>query len=592
MNTTLAARLGSILQAASQAAGSFEILDVAPGARALLRVRSGADIIELELSPPAPGIRSFRQTERFSISYRGSPPLAVVESFVTLLRRAEGSIPTPLLDELWPDDGERLPVTAAHAGRRAPIALEHVDRARGSAERPLRVVLANLCEDPWDYGPGASEYLRAKLLSTPDLADRIELALLFLGGTDTESFAERIASHDPDFVGFTCYSWNLASTARTSRRPRELTATRAGATVIVWGGVSFALLRERSDWFSWWGDVDAVAIGSGEQTIVDLLRRVVERGPGRGLGDAPIRGALLHAEGHIHDGGSALAPRVLGDVPSPYQRGTAFQVARPFVEMARGCLFQCAFCSDARASRQGLWMTQTVDRIAADVAAIAAWPCAREVDAGASTANVSDRHFAEVCEGIRRGDPTSRLAYSFQMYPAVVRPAQRAALDGVRVKRIGIGVQSSTAETWGPMRRKSTVEHIRRSADILRGVGLLFITVILGLPGETYETFVRMVDQLLEIDDISLAVHRLLVLPGTQFHVQHEALGLSFASDQFYRVLGTTTMPPGDLARAQDYVRTRAVTAGVTSLGERRIDWTNFDDQRLAFDGAPRPIGA
>lgn len=175
------------------------------------------------------------------------------------------------------------------------------------------------------------------------------------------------------------------------------------------------------------------------------------------------------------------------------------------------------------------------------------------------------------------------------MYPAIVRPSQRRALEGVRVKRIGIGVQSATPETWGPMRRKSTIEHIRRSADILRGVGPLYITVLLGLPGETYASFVSMLDELLTIEDISLAVHRLLVLPGTQFHTHSERWELAFDPACFFRVQSTHTMTHADLVRAMEHVRARAEQVGFTSSGERRIDWTNFDDQPLAFDGAPMP---
>lgn len=593
MSSTLADRLADALALADD---GFALVSLAPGPAAELRLARGATELVVTLSPADGGARAYRRTGRFAVAYRrdgdAAPPLAIVDAFVARLASRESRVSAELMAALYaPPPPSRGPAPAAFVAPpepRAPEALVHKTAARSPKGRPLRVVLANLCEDPCDYGPGASEYLRAKLLSVPAIADGVEIVVLFLSGLDPDAFAELIASHAPDLVGFTCYSWNLDATAKTTRRLRALTGERRGAPVVVWGGVSFALLRARSDWFDWWGDVDAVAIGSGEQTIVDLVSRLLARGPGAGLGEAPIGGALLSVDGRLIDGGLARAPRDLSEVPSPYQLGAAFRVARPFVEMARGCRFQCAFCSDARDSREGLWMTSAVERIAADIGAVARWPEAREIDAGASTANVSDAHFAEVCEGIRRGDPASRLSYSLQMYPAIVRPSQRAALEGVRVKRIGIGVQSSTPEAWGPMRRKSTIEHIRRSAEILRGLPI-YVTVLLGLPGETYGSFARMLDELLAVGDVSLAVHRLLVLPGTQFHARHDELGLEFDPGCFYRIRATRSMSRDDLSRAQELVRARAHASGFTELGERRVDWTNFDDQRLAFDGAPAP---
>lgn len=444
-----------------------------------------------------------------------------------------------------------------------------------STARRARIVLANLCEETYGYGPGASEYLRAQLLAKPDLAERLDVHVLFLTGTDPTAFAERIAALEPDLVGFTCYSWNLAATARTARELRRL----APGALLVWGGCSFALFRERNDWFAWWDAADAVAVGSGETTIVDLARHVLEHGPRL---EAPLRGLAVARDGKVELGAPALTPRTLAEVESPYQRGTVYQVARPYIEMARGCRFECTFCSDARTSRDGVWLSQTPERVAADVAAVVKWPVAEWVDAGASTANVTEEHFRDVCEGIRRGDPGSRLFYSFQMYPAIVRPTQREALAGIRIGKICMGLQSSSPETWGPMRRRSTIDHLKRSVSILSGVGPIFVTTILGLPGETVESFTRMLDEVLAIDGLNVSVHRLLVLPGTQLHRDHEKYGLGFDFERYFRADRSSRMTPADFVRAQEVVLDRA--ARLPKVGRPRLDWTNFDVQARAFD--------
>jgi tRNA A37 methylthiotransferase MiaB len=582
----------------------YAIREVVPGTPAKVHLaRDGSALVIRLLSPT--DSRVYKKTQRFGVAYEKPEgavvDIAAVDAFVRELARVEREMSEAEVAALFspaesPTEEERRAKSNASVAQKDPPRIRHAlevfrhrDLPKSAAGRPLRIVLANLCQDSQGYGPGASEYLRAKLLSVPEIAEQVEITILFLTGSDTKAFAEQIATHDPDLVGFTCYSWNLEATAETTRKLREQLGRAPRGPVIAWGGCSFALLRERSDWFGWWNDIDLVAIGSGEQTIVDLAMRLLSGADRRTLDTAPIRGTIRMIDGQRVDGGPAVTPKSLLEVPSPYQLGTAFRVARPYVEMARGCTFQCAFCSDARVSREGLWLPLTRDRIAADIGAIARWSEVREIDAGSSTANVSEEHFTDVCEAIRLGDPERKIAYSLQMYPAIVRQSQRDALSGIRVKRIAIGAQSSSPETWKPMRRKTTLEHIRKSTNILRGVGPLYLTVILGLPGETYESFKQMMDDLLAVDDVSIVVHRLLALPGTQFHQRHEEFGIEFDPSCFYRVRSTSSMNNADLKRAQALVQTRAHLGGRTSLGERRIDWTNFDDQELAFDGAPNP---
>ena len=98
---------------------------------------------------------------------------------------------------------------------------------------------------------------------------------------------------------------------------------------------------------------------------------------------------------------------------------------------------------------------------------------ARWIDAGASTANATDRVFHDVCAAIRRGDPGARLHYGFQLYPALASPGQTAALEGIRVGALHFGVQSLTPSTFRPIHRGSRVEHVERALRVFRGTGPL-----------------------------------------------------------------------------------------------------------------------
>ncbi|MCC6217611.1 MAG: cobalamin-dependent protein [Polyangiaceae bacterium] len=466
-------------------------------------------------------------------------------------------------------------MTSSDGTPRSPPSVE--PRAPGRARtarlaRPLRVVIANAIERAFGYGPGAGEYLRAALLGAPELEGRIEVRLLHLEGVSTEESVERILAGSPDLVGMCTYSWNLGENGRIARGLRA----RGAACPIVWGGPSFALLRRDAGWFRDWGAVDAVAIGSGERTLTALARRLHEGGPL----DASLAGLAVWDGERLQFGPPTDEPTELDELPSPYQLGVAYQVEHPTLEMARGCVFDCSYCSDARSSRAGGLREHGLARIAADIAAVASWPHARVIDAGASTGNVTDAFFARVCDAIRLGDPGGRLAYRFQLYPSLVSEAQREALAGISVAALHLGVQSLTRETFRPMRRGSRVELVERALGTFRGVGPLEMSLILGLPGETYESFVRTFEALLTYSEARLVVNRLLVLPGTPYHLQRGALGIELDEERYFRVRSTPSMSSQDLRRAQDYVVERAV--GLPDLfegDEARVRWVNFDAQ-------------
>lgn len=443
---------------------------------------------------------------------------------------------------------------------------------------PFHVILVNLCEDACGYGPSSSEYLRAELEATKDLADRVRVEILFLERTSHEQAAERILQSSPDLVGFTCFSWSIRESGEVSRILKK----KDPSLPIVFGGCSFALFRERRDWFRYWDVVDAVAVGSGEYTLVDLVRHLVDKPKPRRI-DQALPGLAVNKGGSIEIGPPARAPEKLDDYASPYLSGVRHRCQQPFIEMARGCKFQCTFCSDARHSREDAFRVHSVDRIAAEIAAVSRWPDVEWIDAGSSTANINDDEFFRVCDAIRMGDPEARLQYTFQMYPALARPAQRQALDGVRIDKLCFGVQSTTAETWGPIKRKTTLDHMRRSMSVFEGVGPMQASLLLGLPGETLDSFKKTFSDLRSMGWI-VCVNRLLVLPGTQLHRDHESFGLEFDEDLYYRVTRTPQMSPDDLKKAQDFVMEQAwAEAGKQEGRYPPIMWTNFYVQQTMF---------
>jgi anaerobic magnesium-protoporphyrin IX monomethyl ester cyclase len=405
----------------------------------------------------------------------------------------------------------------------------------------------------------------------------VEVQILFLEDTPDSEVAQLILESTPELVGFTCYSWNLQASGRVSR----LLRTEDSALPIVWGGCSFLQLQQEHSWFEWWDTIDAVAVGPGELTLELLVSTLMAGGSPF---SPPLPGLMVNEKGSLLNGPPAQSPKHLDDLASPYTLGIAKPVPRPYIEMARGCLYQCTFCSDARAVRGNL-LERSVQKIADDIHSISQWPELEWVDAGASTANVTTEAIVGACTAILQGDPQQRAVYSFQLYPSLVCQEQRDAMNGVRIGKLCIGLQSTTDATFRPMKRSGKLAHLQRALNILDGVGPLYVSVLLGLPGETLQSFKDMMDELLRMKGVTISVHRLLILPGTTMHTHAAKMGLSFDPQRFYRATRSSHMTEDDFTEAQEYVVTRAIDARQKQqYGVARIDWTNFDDQHRAFD--------
>jgi radical SAM superfamily enzyme YgiQ (UPF0313 family) len=153
---------------------------------------------------------------------------------------------------------------------------------------------------------------------------------------------DRLLERGPRIVGLSVIGGHqIASSARISQRVRE----RAPDAFVIWGGVFPTTMCDVtvSD-----GICDAVALGEGEETLLELYEAL---GEGRSLDD--VAGLAFIRDDEIHK----TAPRGMPDVeslPFVYQ-GKALEMLRIYMERgsiresvgyegSRGCPFKCTFC--------------------------------------------------------------------------------------------------------------------------------------------------------------------------------------------------------------------------------------------------------
>jgi hypothetical protein len=151
------------------------------------------------------------------------------------------------------------------------------------------------------------------------------------------SAAERICSHHPDMLGFMteCDSYH-----HVLQMIEEVKRLRPECVCVLGGPHASAIAQQTMARRAF---VDAIVLGEGERTIVDLVNAYAKQTVG------PIPGTLRRgSNGQVLDGGPRPLALKLDDLPIPaYDLYPGSAEEEVFVEAGRGCPFQCSFCSTA-----------------------------------------------------------------------------------------------------------------------------------------------------------------------------------------------------------------------------------------------------
>lgn len=185
-------------------------------------------------------------------------------------------------------------------------------------------------------------------------------------GVDTATLAACALALDPDLVGLSLHSF--ADYKHCVEFSRIL---RAGSrAVCVWGGEHATYNARRI--LEQHPEVDAVVLGEGEATVVEMAESV----NGDGFGTRPIAGAFVRLrDGGIADGGHRPSVSDLDAIPRPAKDivETALLRDEPVslsLLTGRGCTHSCTFCTAhdfMRLAGGKVWRRQSPRRVVDEI---------------------------------------------------------------------------------------------------------------------------------------------------------------------------------------------------------------------------------
>lgn len=272
--------------------------------------------------------------------------------------------------------------------------------------------------------------------------------------------------------------------------------------------------------------VDAVALGEGEQTIVDFLRAVETHRPWRSVpglclreGDStvttPPRPLIedLDALGFAHE--SARQTLIGYDRYPP----TAFR----FVFAIRGCPFGCVFCGSRH-----LWSRRVRYRspqhVAAELSALQDLGL-RFVHFDDDTFGVRADYIHALCHAVRSICPD--LRWSCELHVNLVNDDILRTLRRAGCYRVQVGIESGSDAILRGMRKGFTVDRALTACRAIRRAGLeLHAFFMVGFARETETTLAETLDVMRRIHASRILYSIFTPYPGTEAFDLCRQLGL------------------------------------------------------------------
>lgn len=344
------------------------------------------------------------------------------------------------------------------------------------------------------YFPYAIGSLASYAWSFEDISENYEMKkALFL----REKISDVVTSLDnPYLIGFSNYIWNF----EYNKQLAELVKKTFPECIIVFGGPQ---ISEDIDLLSECPFIDILMYHEGEVAFRDLLRAYINNSPLSEVCNIAYRStdkSVVNTEISVPD---------VWDLPSPFESGFFDKLCEeyphidfvPLVETNRGCPNRCSYCSWGRIkSKVRLF---PLERVFADIE----WAARHKADfLGIADANfgmfsrdeeITDK-IIDCCH--KYGYPRKfQVSYSKDSKDRVFRITKKLNEKGMD-KGVTLSFQSMSETVQKNIGRPNIdVENYKLLIKKYSEANIpTYTDLILGLPGETYDSFREGIDTLLE----------------------------------------------------------------------------------------------
>lgn len=315
-------------------------------------------------------------------------------------------------------------------------------------------------------------------------------------------------------------------------------------------------------------ELDVIAIGEGEHTIVDLCRAVDD-----GLDPAEVRGIVYRRGAAIQRSHPAEPIENLDDLPLPERGllplGRYRALNLPIsITTSRGCPFKCIFCVGRK--MVGARVRYRSSEKVVDELQYLNTLNFHQINIADDLFTANKAHCLAVCEEIVR----RKLKLTWTSFARVdtVSDEILSKMKAAGCTAVSFGIESANPEILKTIRKGITLDQVEDAVRLCRRAGITpYASFILGLPGETPETIKETMKFGEKLKNLGLAFgfHLLAPFPGTEIRDRCEQYEIRILTDNWAHYHANRAI-----------VETPEVNGRM--LDEIVIEWENEYNQLLA----------
>ncbi len=343
-----------------------------------------------------------------------------------------------------------------------------------------------------------------------------------------EDAIQTIKKNPPDVLGLSNYSWNSLLSEKVASIAKKINPE----VITVQGGPNFPHASDlQLEYLKKRPNTNFHIMFEGEASFSNILERVIQHKKNeKDLYDDPINGSVfIHpdkSKGLIKGIKQQERIKFLDDIPSPYLNGMLDKFfdgrLSPFIETNRGCPFKCSFCHTGNDYFQKVHMF-SVERIEEEMEYMAK---------KASKQKNTLLHLADVNFGMFPRDKEiskiivekrNKYNWPLNICGGTGKNNKERIIEITKILgdsfNISMSTQSMNDEVLENINRSNIkLDHFTEINKKIKKEGRPTSgELIIGLPGESKETFIKGACDVIDSGVQRLTIYTLMMLYGTEF---------------------------------------------------------------------------